>query len=144
MFAQAQMAQQQPQQQELTEADYKKAGDIANKELTQYKDLAGMPTGDTAGDIVQRIMLFLEQAGMLAKIQADPAAMKEFEQDVAEFATAMEQKDMATLENSPITMLLNKAQEQLSNSMDGGAEQQQPQQQEPMAMAQAAGPQGMM
>lgn len=132
MFAQAQMAQQ-PQQQEPQ-------GGLDSEQLAAIEEVrkfSNMPEGDSVEEVTQRIMIVLEEAGIMEQVAQDPQAMKELEADVKEFAQAIASGDKEAAAKSPIMQLFQNPKFQ--EAYAPGSTQPEPGlTQDPMAMAQQA------
>jgi len=90
--------------------------------LTGIYEEAGMPTENTPDAAKKRLMMVLEELGVLEGLRADQ--LQQLTQLVDEYVAIAQKGDMAALEKHPISQLLNQAQQQFQQ----GAGMQQPQQ----------------
>ena len=112
----AAMAQQAPKEEELTAESV--FGD------------AGMPTENTPEAAKKRLMMVLEELGVLEGLRADQ--LQQLTQLVDEYVAIAQKGDMAALEKHPISQLLNQAQQEFQQ-MQGGTGGPVPQQAQPPA-----------
>ena len=87
-----------------------------------YKE-AGMPTENTPEAAKQRVMMVLEELGVLEGLRQDQ--LQQLQQLVNEFVQLAQQGDMTALEQHPISQLLNQAQQEFQQSA-GMPQQAQP------------------
>jgi trimethylamine:corrinoid methyltransferase-like protein len=78
-----------------------------------YKE-AGMPTENTPEAAKQRVMMVLEELGVLEGLRQDQ--LQQLQQLVDEFVQLAQKGDMAALEQHPISQLLNQAQQEFQQA----------------------------
>ena len=92
------------QGQQAPEADRQKLTAQMQEAQTQI----GMPSGATREDAKKRILMILEDAGILKKL--NPTGLQQLTAKIEEFLQLVEKKDEEGLKNHPITKLLNKVE----------------------------------
>lgn len=82
----------------------------SQEELQRIYQEAGMPTENTPEAAKQRLMMVLEELGVLEGLRQDQ--LQQIQQLVDEYIKLAQQGDMQALEQHPISQLLNEAQNQ--------------------------------
>ena len=100
----------------------------SQEELQKIYQEAGMPTENTPEAAKQRLMMVLEELGVLQGLRQDQ--LQQIQQLVDEYIQLAQKGDMQALEQHPISQLLNEAQNQFQQQagMQGGAGGPVPQQ----------------
>jgi acyl-CoA synthetase (NDP forming) len=102
--------------------------ELGSEGLASAYEQAGMPTENTPEAAKQRVMMVLEELGVLQGLRQDQ--LQQLQKLVDEFVSIAQQGDMEALEKHPISQLLNEAQNQFKQSAGlgqptGGAVPQQ-------------------
>jgi acyl-CoA synthetase (NDP forming) len=88
--------------------------EVGAEGLNSIYEEAGMPTENTPEAAKQRVMMVLEELGVLEGLRQDQ--LQQLQQLVDEFVQLAQQGDMAALEQHPISQLLNQAQQEFQQA----------------------------
>jgi len=82
--------------------------------LTGIYEEAGMPTENTPEAAKQRLMMVLEEMGVLEGLRQDQ--LQQIQKLIDEYVALAQKGDMAALEKHPLSQLLNQAQQQFQQA----------------------------
>jgi hypothetical protein len=97
----------------------------SQEELQKIYQEAGMPTENTPEAAKQRLMMVLEELGVLQGLRQDQ--LQQIQQLVDEYIKLAQEGNMQALEQHPISQLLNEAQNQFKQQV-GTPQQATPEQ----------------
>ena len=86
------------------------------EESQKFFEEAGMPTENTPEAAKKRLMMVLEELGVIEGL--NPSQLKQLQELVDEYVAIAQKGDLQALEQHPISQLLNQAQQQFQQDMN--------------------------